>query len=348
MVSNRLVEDIEAAKHSKSLEVHFNEIISERDSELSELRQQLMEQMVQLEEMKMQLLREQANNKGVRANEMEKTKNEDDAPGLLHSTLEALWQVTSEAKHAEAVLIGSPTILQLFHKQIKTTLFAFSGDPSRSLKGGDTAIANAQKTQILAYLPPIFGILVNITATGEGRKRVIEMENGELFSTLIESLRLLLAKLSLITELDAHGNPLSEKSRSTPVLPPSSSESCTRSIELILCIMSNVCAAKTCAVRAIELGMMGSMKTVVLSSAPLDTRRYAVNIVKTNMEYVALVGSSVGSKKNSSTLSASKVSVEDSVRHIGDIISSLSKDKQLRMVGLEMLGTLQRIMPIED
>ena len=104
-------------------------------------------------------------------------------------------------------------------------------------------------------------------------------------------------------------------------------------LELSLCVLSNLAAEKVYAVKLLELGLIDQLQIVISSRATIEIRRYAIEMIKVNMDFVPF---------------ARKEFHSPIIATIGLLIGTLSKNAQLKVAGHDLLVHMYRIMPSED
>jgi len=358
---DRVRADVEAQRQVRALEESFEQLVHERDSELSALRRTHVATIQENETLRQQLEAEKTLNRGLQARgRNEEMRGQSVVSPLLLSLLDALWQVTSDSKQALVTLQGAPKLLELI------------GDAVGEIQRNIVACPAANNTSLLPphssdckrfqHLPGLCGVLVNMAATSDGRRALAETMHGEL-------LRKILQMINDIRDLEINDNKIQQERGTDAHLETFSRESArnattnrsaqdTQEIvadtkQLLLCIVSNLCTDKTIAIKLIEAGMVEKMIGVFKSEKNEPLRRYAVSIVKSTLEFVQYLGVSDHSNPNgrTETKMACKAAVPsrgDVYAKIGDLITMLSKESNMKMVGLELLGELQRVMPMED
>jgi hypothetical protein len=346
----RIVAEVEAKRHISSLEATFEKVVAEKESENSTLRQLYSEAVQELEDLKQRLEIEKATVKGLSGRQRQPTQNEIDTfLPLLH----ALWQVTSEPSQASQALQGSPKLLEAIYIKLEAWKPDQLKEPSANLGRAATAPHLPQVDEIWQVLPALCGILVNIASSTDGRRAITRTANGGLLQQILRALdwtqkenglkNQIVAELVGMDQLGAFNTGNSSKLSSVVQEAP---ENIDNTVELLLCIVSNICAEKTSAIAMIRAGVVDSLKKVILHEKKDSLRRYAATILKVIMVYIPSLDEAGGRRVlNNNGVQVNQV---DLYTQIGDIISSLSRDKAMKMIGLDLLGELQRVMPAED
>ena len=286
----------------RSLEKTFETVVREKDDELAVLRTQLMSALEESEALKTELSNERAISKGLKTSEAAKERNSTGSPGLVHAALEALWQVSSSAHQADMMHAESPALLTSIFQQMKSiydsTTFLLPIAPKGVLPPN------------LEILPSLWGIMVNIAATSQGRKKTAELERGQFLVFLVSSVEKIVGRIA-----------------------KHSSQADIGVLELSLCVLSNLAAEKVYAVKLLELGLIDQLQIVISSRATIEIRRYAIEMIKVNMDFVPF---------------ARKEFHSPIIATIGLLIGTLSKNAQLKVAGHDLLVHMYRIMPSED
>lgn len=328
MHSERVLIEVEAMQQVRSLERSFETVVQEKCDELAELRTQLMTSLEEVERLRMDLMNAEAVNKGIRAKSEQVDRNLNSDSGLLLPALEALWQVSSDKQQADLIKTGSPTLLTSLNKQLKALFPQHLTAPFSSSQA-----PRLPDSSSLALIPAIYGILVNISATTEGRRWIVDTNKQDLLVLLVDSIE------HLYHWNSSHDHHFSEETR----------KDLFSSLELVLCVVSNLCYERTVAIKVIEAGVIDRLRHLIQSPFPDEVRRYAISILTSNLQHFPLARNirNLEAKDPSSSIPPI-LSLETFTRQIGDTITYLSKEPQLKKLGLELLEALHRIMPTED
>lgn len=305
--SERVASEVDGIQQMRSLEKTFEKMVREKDDELAVLRTQLKSSLEESVVLKTEISQERAVSKGLKASEAAKEKTSTGNAGLVHAALEALWQVSAAEKQADLLHVGSPTLIVSIYQQMRS-IYASStfNAPSSSKHSPSSAEPNFE------ILPSLCGVVVNIAATSLGRRSIAEFERGQLIVFLVGSVE----KLTYF---------MANQGASSDIVSV---------LELTLCIISNMASEKVYAIQVLEAGLINALRLVIAStSATLDIRRYAINMIQSNLGFVP------ATRKTHQTAIVSQ---------IAEIITSLSKDPHLKVPGHALLTQLYNIMPSED
>ena len=356
---DRVRAEVESQRQLRAMEASFEKVVSERASDLSVLQRTHVATIQENEDLKQQLELERSTNRGLQSRERIEVRNDSAHDPLLGTLLDAVWQVTSDARQAFSVLHGAPFLLELIGNALGRISLAARNSSSSKLQ----TPLNTFDTSTLQHVPGMCGILVNMAATTEGRRAISETSRGELILMLlqlVDDIRTI-ESISNKIQLERKESNTEKFSRQAARVGPQGStaqserapEVVSETKQLILCVISNLCAEKTIAIKLIKAGMVEKMVGVVKADKSEPLRRYAVNIVRSTLEFVQYVGAKdqVIPKSSNQAKMGGKTTVlssDDIYVQIGDLITLLSKDSTMKMIGLELLGELQRVMPMED
>lgn len=348
----RITAEVEAQRHLSSLERSFEKIVEEKETENSELRRAYNEAIQEVEDLKLRLEMQTSTLKGLQAREPVKNASEN---AFMLPLLHALWQVTSEPSQASIALQGSPKLLEAICKKMESwKLETPEKRPSLPSMSGSQRKTSDDK-EIWSTLPSLCGILVNIASTTDGRKDIIRTSRGALLNQILRLMEWIQKDVAPFYQKEKEREESQEmgafKRENLTIFDLQNMshdmiEDISNTSELLLCIVSNICADKVPAVKMIEAGVFNILKLVILNEKKESLRRYAAGIVKSTMGYVSELNPVEG--RSDLKRPANAPNADEVYRQIGDIISSLSKDRALKMVGLDLLGELQRVMPRED
>jgi hypothetical protein len=362
---DRIRGEVESVRRAKELEETFERIVAEKEAELSSLRTMHLEQLRESDDLRRQLEEEKMMKSRRTSKEKSDIRVKSNEDPLLLDALNALWQITSDSSLIPSTLQGAPNLLPQLFKAIEAVM---DGNGSSSLLALSTATLSppTQDSSLSAYglqhLAPICGLLVNVAATSEGRRRIMEMQSGELLIVLLQLLAWLSSCNTVVPQVDHHqsrtsisgfdGNAIFAKTgRKDP--PKGLREHKNSATELLLCILSNLCAEREVAVQLMSVGLVESLALFVQAEKSDPLRRYAVRMVRSIIEFIPWVPSSTTSQQKHGTFKdrveqESAVGVGACFKQTGDFITILSKDTNLRMLGLELLSALQAVMPMEE
>lgn len=316
--TERIEIDIQAAERLRSLEQAFESVVKEKDEELLSLRTCVQSKEEELSSLRAQIMLQKPTSNDLKAVELASKNGSSSPPELLHTALEALWQVSSDAQQADAMIYGSTNLL--------SSLTSFFQSFLTTAQPVSVATFSSPSCAPIELFRAVCGILVNLSATHQGRKLMATFEHGNLLRLIIDSVGVIVNAIVCNGISGGH-------------------ETWIQSLELILCIISNSCFERDVGVSFIKAGLFNCLHHVIKSSLKEPLRVYAVNIVKSTLEFAPLVQPYHDSFNSTSASSASRTTVFD---EIGDIITTMSHDKQLKLLGWELVGNLQRILPRED
>jgi len=333
----RITAEVEAQRHLSTLERSFEKIVEEKENELSELRQAYREATHQVDDLKHRLEIQTSTLKGFQGRDAGKNASENN---FVLPLLHALWQVTSEPVQASNALQGSPKLLESICKKMESWKLEILEKPVKVL----SAPLGPIEKEIWSTLPSICGILVNIASTTDGRRDIIRTSRGGLLTQILRMTEWIQQDVSPYYQKEVEREEEGTFQRDFHSSSQHLFDTISSTSELLLCIVSNVCADKIPALKMIEAGLFNILKIVILSEKKESLRRYASGIVKSTMGYISeFTPTNVNHHLNRDGMTSNSLFLQ-----IGDIISCLSKDRSLKIVGLDLLGELQRIMPMED
>lgn len=352
---DRVRAEVEATRKIKANEVTYHEIVSQRDRELEMIKKKHLQQVKRNEELIQRIeLEKVAVQESPAADALQNQE-------LLLSTLNSLWQVTSDTKQVIQVLQGAPQLLFHMHKTLKDTLQKhFNGSVHRQISNRLQFITMSAQLKLIS---PILGVLVNMASSVEGRKMIAETAQGDLLTTI---LRVLEASQSenlsdCATNNKGVENPSRQQTLDRFAIARAASDGDSDELELAinsvkelaLCVLSNLCVEKAVGLLLIRGELLRKLTTFVRREQMEPLRRYAVRIVKSVMDFIPWIehGSASTIKRTSSVDVkgyGGEIKLVDCYKDVGDMITVLSKDGELKMIGLDLLSELQRIMPMEE